>query len=157
MTSTTRARSASRLLVPTVKTYRAAAARVMIAATVVSVQTVVTAVIVEIVVAAMIAVDGEIVVIAATVEIAATVVTVQTVVNVASVAVHRAPRATQSLSRSKMSSMPSCVATSVTSDRDVKHVATADTWGRKTLFRFERASTGNRDWLFCSKRLRSIT
>jgi hypothetical protein len=147
-------------LVPTVKTYRAAAARVMIAATVVSVQTVVTvvtAVIVEIVVAAMIAVDGEIVVIAATVEIAATVVTVQTVVNVASVAVHRAPRATQSLSRSKMSSMPSCVATSVTSDRDVKHVATADTWGRKTLFRFERASTGNRDWLFCSKRLRSIT
>ena len=145
------------------KTYRAAAARVTIAETVVSVQTVVTvvtAVIVEIVVAAMIAVDGEIAVIAATVEIAATVVTVQTVVivvNVASVAVHRAPRATQSLSRSKMSSMPSCVATSVTSDRDVKHVATADTWGRKTLFRFERASTGNRDWLFCSKRLRSIT
>jgi hypothetical protein len=130
---------------------------VTIAETVVSVQTVVTvvtAVIVEIVVAAMIAVDVEI---AATVEIGATVVTVQIVVNVASVAVHRAPRATQSLSRSKMSSMPSCVATSVTSDRDVKHVATADTWGRKTLFRFERASTGNRDWLFCSKRLRSIT
>jgi fatty-acid desaturase len=140
-----------------VKTCREVVDRATIAESVVSVQIAVTVAIVVIVVAAMIVADVVIVVIAETVVSVVTVASVQIAVNVANVVAHRTLQETQLLFLLKMSSMLSCVATSATWVRVAKHVATADTRGRQTPSTFERASTGNRDWLFCSKRLRSIT
>ena len=95
--------------------------------------------------------DAEIAAIAASVVIVASVEIEMIVQIAASVVVHLRHPATQSPCHLKTNSMPSCVVTLETWVQVVKRVATANTKGRIAILgTFERASTGNRDWLFCS-------
>ena len=142
------------------KTCQVAADQVKTVASVVIVATAVIVVAVVIVagattvVVAVIAADAATVM---TVVIVASVATATIVQIVASAVVRPRHQVTQSQCRSKTSLMLNCVVTSATWAQVVRHVATADTLGRTaTPTSIERASTGNRDWLFCIQRLRSF-